>query len=454
LTVTRERLAGVGAFVIAGVVLFAIAVFMIGDRQMAFSRRVAIYTEFRTITGLQPGAIVRVSGAKAGSVQEIEPPADPSGKFRVRLEITEDLHQLVRTDSVATIQVEGLVGGSFLAVSMGSAAAPRAAAGSTIPSREPFLLADLFDQMSETIRMVNVTIAELRGGIEKALTSVDTTVESANALLSDVSGDVKAIASAGARISGDAAAIAEGIRKGEGTVGKLMKDDELYNRATRIVKTAEDIAANTKEAVQQARQALEKLQSYDGQVTGVTASLKETIESTRAAMAGLSANMDALKRNFLVRGYFNRRGYFTLAEISPDEYRKGALTDDGDRRAVRVWLRADVLFEGIPGEPPGKPGAERLTDDGRARLDSALAATVSRLADGVLMVEGYSQDGLVAEQYLTSRARAALVRDYLIGRFHLDPDAVGLMPLGRKAMAESPAGDVWNGIALAAFLGK
>ena len=57
------------------------------------------------------------------------------------------------------------------------------------------------------------------------------------------------------------------------------------------------------------------------------------------------------------------------------------------------------------------------------------------------MVEGYSQDGLVAEQYLVSRARAALVRDYLIGRFHLDPDAVGLMPLGRKAIAESPAGD-------------
>ena len=237
-----------------------------------------------------------------------------------------------------------------------------------------------------------------------------------------------------------------------------MKDDELYRRATHFVKSAEDIAANTKEAVQQARQAFEKLQSYDGQVTGVTASLKETIESTRTAMAGLSANMDALKRNFLVRGFFKRRGYFTLAEISPDEYRKGALTDDGDRRAVRVWLRADVLFEVIPGEspgkPPGKPGAERLTDDGRARLDSALAATVSRLADGVLMVEGYSHDGLVAEQYVASRARAVLVRDYLIGRFHLDPDAVGLMPLGRKAIAESPTGDAWNGIALAAFLEK
>jgi phospholipid/cholesterol/gamma-HCH transport system substrate-binding protein len=450
LSASRERLAGVGAFVIVGFALFAIAVFMIGDRQMAFGKRVSIYTEFTRITGLAPGAIVRVSGARAGSIQEIEPPPDPSGRFRVRFEITEDLHQLVRTDSLATIEVEGLVGGSFLAVSMGSAAAPLASAGATIPSREPFLLADLFEQMSETIRMVNAAVTDLKGGIDKALASVDTTVTSANALLSAVSADVKTIASAGARISGDAAAIAEGIRRGEGTIGKLMKDDELYARATRIVKSAEDIANNTREAIQEARQALAKLQSYDGQVSGVTASLKQTLESARTAMAGLSANMDALKRNFLVRGYFNRRGYFALADISPEEYRKGALTDDGERRALRVWLRADVLFEAVPGEP----GAERLTDDGRGRLDTALASTVSRLSDGVLMIEGYSRAGPVAEQFVASRSRAALVRDYLIGRFHLDPAAVGLMPLGAKAMAESPSGDVWDGIALAAFLEK
>ncbi len=124
----------------------------------------------------------------------------PSGKFRARLEITEDLHQLVRTDSVAAIQTEGLVGGSFLAVSMGTAAAPRAPAGSTIPSREPFLLADMFEQVSGTIGKVNATIDTLGVGIEKTLTSVDTTVGSANALIVAVSDDVKTLASASARI--------------------------------------------------------------------------------------------------------------------------------------------------------------------------------------------------------------------------------------------------------------
>jgi len=64
------RLVGVGVFVIVGVLLFTIALFMIGDRQMAFARRFTLYTEFSRVTDLQPGAIVRVSGAKGGEVKD------------------------------------------------------------------------------------------------------------------------------------------------------------------------------------------------------------------------------------------------------------------------------------------------------------------------------------------------------------------------------------------------
>ena len=104
---TPVRLAGVGAFVIGGLLLFTVGLFMIGDRQMAFSKKFTIYAEFAKITGLQPGAIIRVSGAKAGTIKEIIPPSRPSDKFKVKLEIIEDLHPLVRTDSVATIETEG-----------------------------------------------------------------------------------------------------------------------------------------------------------------------------------------------------------------------------------------------------------------------------------------------------------------------------------------------------------
>ena len=67
------------------------------------------------------------------------------------------------------------------------------------------------------------------------------------------------------------------------------------------------------------------------------------------------------------------------------------------------------------------------------------------------MVEGYSNASSPAGRYVQSRARAALVRQYLVERFHLDPGAVGVMPLGGEASG-SPQGSTWNGVALAVFV--
>ncbi len=66
------------------------------------------------------------------------------------------------------------------------------------------------------------------------------------------------------------------------------------------------------------------------------------------------------------------------------------------------------------------------------------------------MIEGYAQAGTRDELYLRSRVRASLVRDYLIGKFGLTPQTVGVMPLGkrlgrqpgRRAVGRRRAGDL------------
>ena len=443
---SAARLVGVGVFVLGALLLFTIALFMIGDRQMAFAKKFTVYTEFKKITGLQPGAIVRVSGAKAGAIKSIEPPTTPGGKFRVEMEITEELHPLVRTDSLAAIETEGLVGGSFLGVGAGTDKAPSAPPKSTIPSKEPFEISDLMQQMSDTITKVNATIDELQDDVQRAVVSVGDTVDNANELITSVSDDVKRMASAGARISEDAARISEGLRSGRGTVGKLLNDDELYRRATAVAKQAEDIAGDARQVVAQARKALEEFRAKDGPVQGLAADLKQTMDGARDAMAGFADNMEALKHNFLFRGFFNDRGFFNVDSISPADYRRAVLARSGGRRPVRIWLRAGVLSE----TDPKLPGAERLTDEGKQRLDSAMAAFVDQLPGAALFIEGYAQGGSKDEQYLKARLRASLVRDYLIGRFQLDPRRTAVVPLGSEADG-SPDGERWDGVALAVF---
>ena len=67
------------------------------------------------------------------------------------------------------------------------------------------------------------------------------------------------------------------------------------------------------------------------------------------------------------------------------------------------------------------------------------------------VVEGYAQEATGDARYLSSRARAQLVRDYLVGKFKLDPNYVATMPMGAEAPG-SPSGDEWDGVALALFV--
>jgi phospholipid/cholesterol/gamma-HCH transport system substrate-binding protein len=215
-----------------------------------------------------------------------------------------------------------------------------------------------------------------------------------------------------------------------------VNDDELYTRATAIARQTEEIATSARQVVENARKTLEGFQSKDGPVQGMTASVTQTMDDARLAMAGLAENMDAMKHNFLLRGFFKGRGYYDLAQLSPADYRKGTLTKGSDRRLVRVWRRSDALFE----PQPDHPADERLTSQGKTGIDSAIAPYLENIASGIVMIEGYAQQGTRDEQYLRSHARASIVRDYLIAKFHLDPQATGAMALS----ADSPAARRWR----------
>src|SRR5215467_1039722 len=142
----RTRNRGIGLFVIGGLLLFGIGMFVIGDRHQAFARHTEYYSEFVNLAGLANGAKVRVAGMDAGQVLSISVPDSPSSRFRVKWRIDATLRGLVRADSVVTIGTEGIVGGTFLSVRPGSPQALQAGALATIPSKEPMELSELLSR--------------------------------------------------------------------------------------------------------------------------------------------------------------------------------------------------------------------------------------------------------------------------------------------------------------------
>ena len=439
-----SRLAVVGLFVLMAGLLFALGLFMIGDRRALFARDVEIYTEFARLGGIQNGAIVRVAGADAGEVEEIRVPRNPSEKFRLKLRVLEDLRGLIRTDSVASIQTDGLVGNKFIQIEAGSDAAPMAADGATIPGSDLYDVGDLLGGASETLDSLNALVEEVRGALNKTLAGIGDTMAEANRMMAGLDAEMKVILRKGDVVVTDLGSIVRDVRGGRGTAGKLVTDTELYDRANALMADAHAVIGKVNEAAEQAKQLVTEMRSNTGPVQGAIADLRQTLAGAREAMTDLSESSEALKRNFFFRGFFERRGYYDLDDIPVEDYRKGAL-ESRDRRVVRVWLRSGVLFATTP------DGQEVLTDDGKARLESAMSDFLRYPQDSPIVVEGYATGPTYDARYIASRRRAAMVREYLVTRIQLDMSRMGVMPLGDQAPG-SPDGATWDGVAIAIFL--
>lgn len=125
---------GTRAFVLGGLILFGLGLLFISNRHQLLHRNFVVYADFDRLNGLQKGAQVRVSGMNAGEVLETQVPDQPDGRFRLKLRIRQNLHAVVRTDSVATIKTMGLAGNSFVDIGKGTRRAPEAPSEAPSPA--------------------------------------------------------------------------------------------------------------------------------------------------------------------------------------------------------------------------------------------------------------------------------------------------------------------------------
>jgi phospholipid/cholesterol/gamma-HCH transport system substrate-binding protein len=436
--------------VIGGLRLVVGGLVLIGDRRLLFARQFELNTAFGKVTGLRVGTPVRLAGLEAGEVLEIVLPAYPSDKFGVRMRLREDVRSLVRTDSVAGVQTDGIVGGAFIQIAVGTDAAPIVAPGATITGNDPIEFADLIQEGRDTFRLLSREVIDVGEDVSAALVVLTDTVTTANGVIAEVGGSAGKLAATGVEAMeevrgtvAEARVIVSNLKDGQGTIGQLLTDRELYDRLSGVGREAELTMRNLRETTDRARTAVEGFVSPTGTAQQISLTLRNTLAGVQEVTSDLAESTEALKRNFLFRGFFRERGFFDLDAVSREAYQSGAL-EGSERTALRIWIAADVLFD------RGPDLLERLTAAGRRRLDSAMADLVRYPRDSPLVVEGYAEGG--EAPYLLSESRAQLVRDYLLGRFRRQATLTGVMPMSDQA-AGSPRGDGrWSGIALTLFV--
>ena len=446
-----KRYLAVGIFIIASVSLFALGIFLVGSRHEAFSRHVLLYTEFADLDGIAKGSKVQVSGMDAGQVTKIDVPGSPSGHFRVQMKVDESLHGLVRTDSVVTVDTEGVVGDTFLTIHSGSPNAAIAQADSVLQSKPPVTMSDLLSHGLGIMNDADATIKQVGGKLNVALDGVDGAVGNANDLL-------------------------VGLKEGRGPAGMLLRDEKMAGQIRATMSNVQSTTSNLNEAsgrvnvlvadvqqrdlpqklddtmtqihsasthadatIQQVQQSL--AQALGPDANGVTAgqNVNEALTNVNVATGNMAEDTEALKHNFFFKGFFNRRGYYTLSSLSPEEYRRSKLF--GNTQSPRAWLQADTVFQ------HGPHGTEELSTTGKRALDTAVASFGDAIFTHPIVIEGYSDTAVSADALSWSYARAQLVRNYLEARYPFTTKNVGVMPLS----ATPPPGlghDRWSGICI------
>jgi outer membrane protein OmpA-like peptidoglycan-associated protein len=352
------KIALLGLFIFAALMILFAAVFVIGDQQLLFTKSYHLRTEFFTVSGLLNGAEVRIGGLRNGTVDAIRLPSRPEGKLVVSMSLDNSTRNLVKQDSIAAIETEGLLGNKFVAISFGSLEATAVKDGDTIPSAPPLDLSDL--------------------------------LKKSNAIMDTTQSAMKNVDTASAQI----AAITSRINRGEGTVGALLNERALYNQLSSAMT---DITATAGEA-------------------------RETVVQARVGLTAFQENMQALKRNFFFRGFFQSRGYMDSTELTKWEIEK---IPDAVPVKKFVFL-AQELFD--------KPDTAKLKD--KKRLNE-VGAYLEKNPFGLVVVQAFcGRAGDHEENLVLTQAQAMVVRDYLADKFEFDDTKLKTKGMGEVAPTE------------------
>jgi phospholipid/cholesterol/gamma-HCH transport system substrate-binding protein len=447
----------VGIFVTAAIVLFGACLFLIGDQHKAFNRHVVFYTNFQSVDGLPKGSTVRVGGMDAGEVANIEVPASPEQKFRLKLNVEDRLHGLIREDSLVTVETEGLVGDKFVLIHPGTDRAPEAPPDSTLVSKEPFDLTKMLEQAQGLMNQAGTTITALQGTMKDVSGRLDTTLDTATGTLRNVDGVVL------------------DVRKGKGTAGLLLEDqataadvrqsianvrqttEKLNDTSTRVnslladvqarqlVPKMDDTLTSAKAATQNLDQTTEQInttlksgfaQDQYGEDAGTN--LQQSLTNLNQASGNLTDDTEALKHEFLFKGFFKHRGYDNLDDLPVEQYRAGQVFKSLPES--REWIDASSLFT------KNQNGEEELSANGRQNIDQAVGQ-FKEIYDKPLIVEGYASSGSPSDELLQSRRRAVLVRTYLQLHYHLLPKNTGIVAL-RSTPPENAGKTTFDGVSL------
>jgi phospholipid/cholesterol/gamma-HCH transport system substrate-binding protein len=268
---------------------------------------------FETAQDLKPGDRVKMAGVEIGRVDKIDL---AENKVSVVMKLRSDA--VVKTDSKAVIKFTGLMGQNFVAVTFGSPGAPRADEGAVLATTEQPDMSAIMDKLDKAAAgIANFGNSFTGDKIDNLVGPLTDFIKQNSAPITATIANVKNVTSQ--------------IAAGQGTVGKLIYDESLYNTAISTVSNLQDTATAVRTEVT-------KISSGQGTI-GKLLTDDTLYKSTTASMTNLNSILLKINQGDGTIGKLvNNKDFYDNAKLSLQKLDKAAdsLEDTGPLSVIGI----------------------------------------------------------------------------------------------------------------------
>ncbi|WGQ09856.1 MlaD family protein [Pedobacter gandavensis] len=279
---------------------------MIGKNRSLFGASFVLKARFSNLNGLTKGNNVWYAGIQAGTVKGFKILNDST--IEVSMLIDQDLKPYIRKNAIVSIGTEGLMGNKIMQIMPGSGNLQTVADGDFINAKKGVVI----DEMFQTLSVTNANILQISEGLKSSvlrlneskiwevLTDREISVKLKSTLSNLNQASIKVNEVAGS--VNDMVTLA---KQGKGTAGMLLMDTTFASGLNNVLRKLKAVSDNAEELTSQLNRSglLNGLLKDTVMLKKLDASLTNIEEGT----AGFNQNMEALKHNFLFRGYFKKQ---------------------------------------------------------------------------------------------------------------------------------------------------
>lgn len=307
-----------GLFVIAGVSVLILTLFLIGKSQNLFGSNVALKARFRNVSGLMSGSNILFSGIQVGTVNRIRIIDDTT--IEVGFLVDKQMLSYIHRNAQVSIGTEGLMGNKIINILPVNGLSPSVQEGDLLPA-SPALSTDA---MLQTLDRTNSNIADISDDLKSSVHRLKESkalwgILENPGLAANMQASMENISRASANVDAvtqDLHAMILDMKNGKGSVGALLRDTafsaDLQETLVKIKTVGDKAAGLGDELVQMAGSIRGDIDHGSGTLhallkdSSLATKLNVTMDNVQKGTESFSQDMEALKHNFLLRGYFRK----------------------------------------------------------------------------------------------------------------------------------------------------